>query len=183
MFSPHASYYWYHGNAHRKMFRDYFETELIDDYRRSGALFWIRDMRFSKLPRAARDYLQSHYVRGSGDLHVLGIRTPPTDDAAQAISFDVIRSGEYRFHRTRRGLKSGRPGGPETEISVDGQALRADRLFLDVGPHEIVVAPNAPGYIVAPVDGSFFEPGHGPPHYSMMFQYREPPEPAGEEGG
>jgi hypothetical protein len=184
MFSPHASYYWYHGNAHRKMFHDYFEKDLIDDYRRSGALFWIRDMRSNKLPKATRDYLQSHYVRGSGDLHVLGIRTPATDDAPQAIEFDVVRSGEYRFHRTGRGLSPGTTGSAETEIRVDGQALEAGAVFLDVGPHRIVVAPHAPSYIVAPVDGAFFEPRPGPPHYSMMFQYREPatPEPPEPEG-
>jgi hypothetical protein len=175
MFSPHASYYWYHGNAHRQMFRDYFESQLIDDFRASSALFWIRDMRFAKLPKAARDYLQSHYIQGSGDLHVLGIRTPPTGEAAESFSFDVVRSAAYHFRRTRRGLDPGSSGSPATEIQVDGKQLAGGTLFLDVGVHEVVVAPHAPGYVVAPVEASFFEPRPGPPHYSMMFQYREPP--------
>lgn len=171
MFSPHASYYWYHGVAHRKMFRDYFERELVDDWRRSRALFWIQDGRFRELPKPARDYLQQHYVHGGDGLHVLGTRTPAGGDADRVLRFEVVRAAEYRFHPVPGSTGAAVPA--EDRVRVDGVAPRGGRLHLEPGVHEIRVLPGAPSYRIAPVAASFFDAKPAPARYTMMFEYRE----------
>ena len=66
LFRDHASYYYYHGPAHRVVLADYFENLLADDLRESRALFWIRDFRLQKLPAEIRRYFREHYVRADG---------------------------------------------------------------------------------------------------------------------
>ena len=168
MFSPHASYYWYHGDAHRKMFRGYFESELARDYARSAALFWIRDARYRNLPRPVRDFLQRHYVHGGDGLHVLGARTPATGHAARDVELAIVRPGTYRFHPTRAGHRA------EEDLRLNGVPPRGARLRLEAGVHTIRVEPGAPAYVVTPVAASFFDADPAPPRYSMMFEYAEP---------
>lgn len=175
MFSPDASYYFHHGAAHREMFRDYFETRLVEDYRRSQALFWIWDMRLRGLPKQARDYLHRHYVHGGDGLHVLGTRTPMTGAERQRFVFDVVRPGEYRVHRSRRGPRAS-GSTRDHDLLVDGRPVVGDRLQLGVGEHVVEVLPGSPEYLLTPVDSSFFDPDPAPARYSMMFEYREPKE-------
>jgi hypothetical protein len=171
MFSPHASYYFYHGNAHRQMFRDYFATELVDDYRRSQALFWIWDPRAQKLPKAPRAYLESHYVHGGDGLYALGIRTPMTRRETRNIVFDAVRTGTYRVFPSGRGPGRRVPA-REHDLVFDGAPLVGDRLHLEAGKRSIDVLPGSPEYIVTAVDPAFFDLKPRKPRYSMMFEYR-----------
>ena len=171
MFSPHASYYYYHGNAHRQMFRDYFTKQLVDDYRGSQALFWIWDNRYRRLPRPPRRYLESHYVHGGDGLHALGTRTPATAGRAHGIVFDVVRPGNYRVFPSGRGPARSATS-RDHDLAIDGQPLLGDRIHLEAGEHRIDVLPGSPEYIVSLVDPAFFDADPGPPRYSMMFEYR-----------
>ncbi|MEE2673232.1 MAG: hypothetical protein VX466_05515 [Myxococcota bacterium] len=171
MFSPHASYYFYHGNAHRQMFRDYFTTELVDDYRRSQALFWIWDMRSRKRPLAPRNYLESHYVHGGDGLYALGVRTPVTRGKARSFVFDAVRAGTYRVFPSGRGPGRRAPA-RDHDLLLDGVPLTGDRVHLEAGKHPIDVLPGSPEYIVTAVDPSFFDANPARPRYSMMFEYR-----------
>jgi hypothetical protein len=175
MFSPDASYYFYHGDAHRKMFADYFEHQLVDDYRKSRALFWIWDMRFRNLPKPARDYLQQHYIHGGEGLYVLGTRTPATGDEPQVVRFELIRGGEYQFHKGRS-AGSERQGSATGPLLVDGKPLSSSRMQLDAGVHELRIPPGSPAYRITPVDASFFDHKPAPPRYTMMFEYWDPEE-------
>ena len=171
MFSPHASYYFYHGNAHRRMFRDYFATELADDYRRSQALFWIWDMRSQKLPKAPRDYLERHYVHGGDGLYVLGVRTPVTRATTKSFVFDAVRAGSYRVFPSGRGPGRRAPT-RDHDLVFDGAPLVGDRIHLEAGKRLIDVLPGSPEYIVTVVDPTFFDAKPGRPRYSKMFEYR-----------
>ncbi len=176
MFSPDATYYFHHGAAHREIFRDYFETKLIDDYRRSQALFWIWDPRFRGLPKPVRDYLQLHYVDGGDSLHVLGVRTPSTDQESQRFVFDVVRPGEYHVHPAGRVPRRSEAARGH-DLVFDGSPLVGDRILLGLGEHVVEVLPGSPGYLVTSVDPSFFDANPGSGRYTMMFEYREPGEP------
>ncbi|MFP6605377.1 MAG: hypothetical protein VCC19_02275 [Myxococcota bacterium] len=171
MFSPHASYYFYHGNAHRRMFRDYFATELVDDYRRSQALFWIWDNRSQKLEKGPRDYLARHYVHGGNGLYVLGVRTPVTREQTRRLVFDAVRAGTYRVFPSGRGPGRRVPT-RDHDLEFDGAPLVGDRIHLEAGKHLIDVLPGSPQYIVSVVGPTFFDGRPARPHYSMMFEYR-----------
>jgi hypothetical protein len=175
MFSNHASYYYYHGDAHREMFKDYFEEQLLLDYKRSQALFWIRDMRSRKLPQPVRDYLESHYVRADGDLHVLGFREAPTQQARRTRTIDVIRPGNYFVHRVvvvdhtgaLEPLREARPG----DVLIDGRPLKSDSVWLEAKSYEITLRRYSAGYVISPMPASFFVSAQRGLHYSMMFEY------------
>ena len=171
MFSWDASYYFYHGQAHRKMFLEYFTTQLPEDYRRSRSLFWIKDMRAAGLPKAALEYLYGNYIDGGGDLWVIGYATPETDSESVTISIDFVREGEYYFHHTRkaRGRSGRRPN-----IQVDGVPLRRNRFYFEEKRYEITVGPHAGQFVITPVKTGFFDQSAPTrPHYTMLFQYGE----------
>jgi hypothetical protein len=176
MFSNHGSYYYYHGDAHREMFRDYFEQQLQLDYRRSQALFWIRDTRSGKLPESVRDYLESHYVQGDGDLHALGFKEALTQQAGRTRTIDVIREGNYFVHRVvvidqigaLLPVREARP----SDLLIDGAPLKRDRIWLDAGSHKVTLRPYSAGYVISPMPAPFFVSQRGGPHYSMMFEYK-----------
>jgi hypothetical protein len=183
MFSRDASYYFHHGAAHRVMFRDYFETQLIRDYRDSRALFWIRDLRTKQLPLPTQDYLESHYIRGDADLYVLGFETPKTGSEPETQVIDVIRAGDYHVHRANPP-----PGGRRhraTDLLLDGAPLRQRIVAFDEREYTVTVLPHSPKYLITPVDSAFFSVGghtdadddfeHAGdgrrPHYSITFQH------------
>ena len=170
MFSEHGSYYYYHGDAHREMFRDYFEQQLVLDYRRSQALFWIRDLRSRRLPKSVQDYLESHYIDAGGDLHVLGFEAAPTQQAQKTQTIDVIRSSDYFIHRIgpRALLGRARP----SDLQIDGRTLKAGKIRLEAGSHEITLWPYSAGYVITPMPAAFFMSGPADLEYSMMFEYR-----------
>jgi hypothetical protein len=176
LFRKHGSYYWYHGGAHRKMFREYFAEELIQDYRRSRALFWIRDFRQRKLPKPVKAYFSRHYVHADGDLYALGFVTPPTRDEAAVQIVDVIRAGDHHVltvEVTPRGGRiagSRRPG--SSGLAIDGVEVPGGRVHLDVGRHRVEVGPHSTGYVVSPLPPQVFERRiqRGKPH-SSLFEY------------
>jgi hypothetical protein len=170
MFSKHGSYYYYHGDAHREMFRDYFEQQLPLDYRRSKALFWIRDSRSMKLPRSVRDYLDTHYVSGGGDLHVLGFKGVPSQQAPRTRTIDVIRSGEYYIHRTGPSALVRRAR--ISDLLIDGRPLEVGKVQLEERPYEITLRPGSAGYVISPMPAVFFMGARTGLHYSMMFEYK-----------
>jgi hypothetical protein len=162
MFSEDGSYYFHHGAAHRVMFRDYFETQLILDYRDSRALFWIPDFRTKQLPQPTQHYLESHYIRGDGDLHVLGFETPKTGPEAATQTIEVIRAGDYYIHRANP-PPPGRPA-RETDLLLDGAPLRQNRLFLHEREYTVTARPHSPRYLITPVKSSFFSVGDRESH-------------------
>ena len=172
MFNPSASYFYYHGVAHRKMFRDRFGSELVSEYRDSRALFWIWDMRFRELPKVARDYLESHYVHGGDGLYALGQWAPAADDEARTVLFEVVQPGDYYFHRAPRGPRPTRPR-RAPELFVDGRPVDGDQMHLDAGIHRVEVQPHSPAYVISLADAAFFDRNPGPARHSMMFQYGE----------
>jgi hypothetical protein len=176
MFSKHASYYYYHGDAHREMFRDYFQEQLHLDYRRSEALFWIRDKRSWKLPEPVRDYLESHYVRGDGDLHVLGFKEAPTQQARRKRTIDVIRAGYYFIHRFVVIDYAGAPlplrEAQTNDLLIGGRPLQADGIWLEARSYEVTLRPNSAGYVISLMPASFFAREQTNLHYSMMFEYK-----------
>jgi hypothetical protein len=191
MFSPDASYYFHHGAAHRVMFRDYFETQLIRDYRDSRAMFWLRDLRTKQLPAATQAYLETHYIRGDGDLHVLGFATHATETETQTQTIDVVRAGDYYVHRANPPPRD-RPG-RASDLLLDGTPLRTNRISLAEREYRVTVLPHSPRYLITPVESTFFakmnekeDPTEKRPRFSMIFQHRgsrsrasstEPPAP------
>jgi len=172
LFRPHASYHWYHGFAHRRMFADVFERELVDDYRRSAAPLWIEDGRLYQLPQTVQDYFHSHYVRADGSLHALGFVTPETARRERKeLVLDVVRPGEYHVFPVQAPLAGGRPGG----LQIDGSVVSGGVARLDAGPHPVTVLPSSPRYIVSLMPRSFFQDrvSDGAEH-SMLFEYERP---------
>lgn len=169
LFRPHASYYWYHGLAHREMFADYFDGELVEDYRRSAAPLWIEDGRLHQLPEAVLDYFRSHYVRADGSLHALGFLLPETDRGrAQQLEIDVIRAGEYQILPLARPLQGGRSGG----IAIDGSRVEGTSVRLEPGRHRVTVLPNTPPTVVSLLPRVFFQDKvTGNADHSLLFEY------------
>ncbi len=166
LFRPHASYYWYHGGAHRRMFADYFAGPLLDDYRESRARFWIRDFRLRHLPEPVRRWFREHYVRAWGSLFVLGFETPATAEERE-VEIDVIRAGDW--YVTPRGP------GAETPPRIDGRPVRDGRVHLDEGRHAVRLAPGSPAFAITAVPPGVFagDPGRGSVH-SPLFEFGEP---------
>jgi hypothetical protein len=176
LFRKHGSYYWYHGSAHRRMFRDYFESELVRDYRDSRAIFWIRDLRQRKLPKAVTDYFSDHYVHVDGDLYALGFETAATESEGASRQIEVIRSGDY-FVLTAEPSSLGRVVestrvGEQAALRIDGREVAGGRIHLDEGAHRVDVQPDAPAYIVSPLPAKAFE-GRIPPRrtHTPLFEY------------
>jgi hypothetical protein len=171
MFNPDASYYFHHGNAHRKMYADYMRENLQADYRESRALFWIRDSRFKALPHRVQSYLTRSYVHGGEGLYVLGRYTRETAGQPQIVHFDAIRSADYWFHLAEGSGAKPLDAPQLSSIRVNGEPVARNPLPLDEGLHEIEIPPNSPAYIVTPADASFFERDPGPRLFVMFFEY------------
>lgn len=178
LFRPHASRYWYHGSAHRKLWADALENDLVGDYRASRALFWIRDFRTDELSRNVQRYLRRHYVHAAGDLWALGFLAPPAREGAGLTSIDVIRAGEYFVHPLQPGsvpptLASG-PGGARGGLEIDGAPVEGGRVQLAEGAHRVRVEPGSPGYVLSPLPTGAFRalqsPGPSGPH-TPLFEY------------
>ena len=170
LFSPDGSYYFHHGAAHRRIFREYFETKLVDDYRRSRALFWVRDLRSKAMPQPVQDYLESHYLSGGGNLFVMGFSTPRTRDFPEYVKIDVVRAGRYYIHLSGPRPRRGRP----FDLVIDGKPVTSARMILVEGVHEVMSLPYSPTYLITLVPASFFDFRPSKKHYSMMFEYRDP---------
>ena len=174
MFNPDASYYFHHGSAHRKMFSDYMLHSLVADYRESRALFWIRDTRFKALPGRVQNYLVRNYVHGGegGEgIYVLGMHTPETGTESAVVYFDAVRSSDYWFHRAKGSGAGSIDVSQLSGVNVDDRPVSRNPLPLDEGVHLIEIPPNSPGYIVTPVEATFFDPNPGPALYVMFFEY------------
>jgi hypothetical protein len=162
LFRPHGSYYWYHGGAHRKMFREYFGSRLVQDYRDSRALFWIHDFRQRKLPTRVQHYFSRHYVHADGELYALGFTTPATGNRAVTRGVDVVREGTYYVHtaadsprgRVVRGVAPGEASG----LKVDGAPIRGGAVHLAAGKHRIEIPPRSPRHLITPLPVAAFAP-------------------------
>jgi hypothetical protein len=184
LFRPHASYYYHHGDAHRLMFEDYFRDELVGDYRESEALLWIMDYRLRELPKPVHDYFQRHYVRVDGSLFGLGFHLRRGGKSERTTTIEVVREGDYYVFPAPVKLSSGLRREPrETDLRLDGAPLRASRVHLDAGEHEVVVAAGAPGYTVTLIPPDAFILGEedrfareldGARAYQLLFEYEKP---------
>ena len=159
LFRDHGSYYYQHGKFHREIFEPYFRNQLVEDYRRSRALFWIKDMRFKHLPEPVREYFESHYVRVDGDLWGLGFAVPPFHGEKPELEIDVVRDGYYDVippamltGDTRRGKRRL----PPQSFWLDGELVRSHRLHLSEGRHRIALTGNSPGFLLSLVPPSAF---------------------------
>jgi len=153
IFRKHASYYWYHGAAHREILADYFREGLLRDLRESRALFWIKDFRLPKVSPEVRRYLHRHYVRADGQLFALGFATPETGATGWTGEIDVIRSGVY-FAYAGSGHADAAAGGAP---SIDGQPVGSEGVTLDEGLHRVSVPPGAPAGVITPLPRGVFE--------------------------
>ncbi len=173
LFRDHASYYWYHGDAHQQMFADYFERELARDYRRSQALFWIIDFRLKKLPASVHEFLRRHYISADRGLYTLGFETPRTGDEARSLAIDVIRAGDYHVHPAP---DDGSEPAASGRLRIDGAWLSSGSVHLSAGAHTIVVPPHSPGMRLSLLPPAAFERQvFGERPYTPLFQY-DPPE-------
>jgi len=179
LFRNHGSYYWYHGNAHRQMFHDYFVDDLVADYRRSAALFWIHDFRQQELPDRVRSYFARHYVHVDGDLYVLGFATPATGNRAHERAVDILRAGDYVIlemeeHAGRRRLAPAAADHARL-LHVGDRAGSDGRIRIEVGRRPIRVEPGAPAFLVTPLPFEAFDEtiGRGSVH-SPLFEFEKP---------
>jgi hypothetical protein len=143
LFRPGASYFYQHGGFHRILYSDYFRNELVADYRRSEAKFWIQDMRSTGLPRRAQRYLKEHYVPvGETSLRALGFEFSSDPNSKLQIEFEVIRSGDYFLYRVPDSEGQFDPS-PPIGIEIDGAS--AGRLIrnLEKGQHVISLEPGS----------------------------------------
>jgi hypothetical protein len=153
IFRQHASYYWYHGVAHRKILEDYFRDDLLRDLRESRALFWIKDFRLPKISPEVRRYLHRHYVRADGQLFALGFTTPETGTAGYTGEIDVIRRGAYFAHT---GI-GGTGGAQDGAIAIDGRPVGREGVTLEAGRHRVTAPPGAPAAVITPLPRGVFE--------------------------
>jgi len=184
LFRDHASYYWYHGTAHREMFHEYFASDLVSDYRRSGSLFWIDDFRQRELPNRIRSYFERHYVHVDGDLYGIGFATPQTGDRVYSRTVDIVRAGEYNVLVVERRPDGRRIRGRRSEdspgIEIDGQRVPAAKVQLAVGRHRVEVAAHSPAYIFTPLPTDAFSEVVGRrASHSPLFEYEISEESAG----
>jgi hypothetical protein len=178
MFLDHGSYYWYYGDAHKVMFADYFRRDLVSDYRRSRALFWIIDFRLKRLPRSVYDFQRRHYVKADRGLFTLGFTTPAASGTSRQFEIDVIRAGDYYVHPApaAAGEESGKIE-PEDHggLVIDGRRVSGGALRLDEKRYLITVMPDTPAMILSLLPPEAFEQRvFGTRPYSPLFQYDEP---------
>ena len=184
LFRPHGSYYYQHGDAHREMFSDYFETELVADYRKSQALLWIIDYRLLDLPSNVHQYFLDHYVRADGSLFALGFETPRSHEVPLLVERDVVRSGEYFVFpapiplraKSRNKSNEARP----FDLEIDGVPVESSTIYLESGMHRVEVLPESPPYIVTAVspeaflrseEDRFARELDGAKAYQLLFEY------------
>jgi hypothetical protein len=187
LFRNHASYYYQHGKFHRQIFEDYFRTDLIEDYRRSKALFWIKDVRLRQLPEEVNQYFESHYLRVDGDLYGLGFRIPAYGGEEREVEIDVVRAGYY--HIVPSSLRKGDDEGSRRlsfpgDVSIDGKRIRGRGLQLDEGTHRVAIELGSPRFLLSLLPINAFAPGVREPgqpalHHTMLFEYRPPDAAAG----
>ena len=192
LFRPHGSYYYQHGDAHRDMFSDYFEHQLVEDYRRSQGLLWIIDYRLLDLPPSVHQYFLDHYVRVDGSLFALGFQTPRTHEVPLLVEREVIRPGDYFVFpapvRLRAESRNKRSEDREFDLEIDGVPVTTQKIRLDEGIHRIEVLPDAPAYFVTAVspeafllseEDRFARELDGAKAYQLLFEYDPKPNPAG----
>jgi hypothetical protein len=177
LFRNHGSYYFVHGGAHRVMFRDYFTTRLVGDYRRSRALFWIHDFRLKRLPPSVRRYFREHYVEADGRLYALGFETPATGVAPTSVVLDVVRAGSYHVFPAERGAEAAARGG----LVIRGEQVNGGRVDLDEGPVEVTVLPHSQALFVTALPPEVFERTVpvGEPH-AKLFEFEPIDRPAAD---
>lgn len=170
LFRDHASYYWYHGDAHRILFEDYFREELVGDYRASGALFWIRDFRQAKLPNVVKEYFASHYVKADGPLYGLGFGLPAAPEVAR-LSLDVVRAGAYWVYAAPGERVAASGGG--TRLEIDGEPVSDGPVWLGIGAHEIRLLRGAPAQVLTPLPReAFLDRFEANRPYAPLFEFR-----------
>lgn len=170
LFRHHGSYYFHHGKAHRRMFSAYFAGELVEDYRRSRALFWISDYRLGKLPREVLVFWRRHYVRADLNLYTLGFTTPQTSDAPVEIEIDVIRAGDYHVHPAIPAA-----GAARGRLVVDGREIGPETVYLEEGRHRVTALPHSAAMLLSLLPPEAFEPWvYGTRHHTRLFEFEEP---------
>jgi hypothetical protein len=158
------------------MFQDYFADELVSDYRRSKALFWLDDFRQRELPNRVRNYFARHYVHVDGDLHGIGFATPETGDRVYTRVVDVVRAGEYNVLEAEASPAGrrivGMRSGSSPEFAVDDRPVTGAKLRLEPGRHRVRVGAGSPAYVVTPLPADAFASvvGRGRSH-SPLFEY------------
>jgi hypothetical protein len=117
--------------------------------------------------------MNRHYIRGDGDLFVLGFFTPATVGVPHKRKLDVIRAGEYYIHRyeTDAGQSPGVTG-----VRLDSQPLGSDRIHLDERVYSLSIEPHTPAFIISPLPREFFDNPLNPNEnlrYTKIFEYGE----------
>jgi len=151
------------------MLPEVFSERLLEDYRRSAAPLWIRDLRLRGLPQAVRDFFASHYVRVDGDLYALGFRLPPGGDAPRSVEIDVVRAGAWNVFPAVRGDAGHAPG---PWLHAAGRPVEDGRLQLERGHQALTIAPGAPALLLSPLPAAlFYETRIGDAPHSPTFEY------------
>lgn len=179
LFRPPASYFHFHGAAHHRVYDGYFFDGLLRDYRESGALFWILDMRMADLPPEVMAYFRDHYVQVDGDLYGLGFRIPAAEGGATETEVDVVRGDVYLAHPIGRGEGAPPAGHPLAgRVRIDGRLLREPRVALEPGRHRVVAEPGTPAFLLTPLPAEAFRsPVSEYRDYSLLLLYDGYPEP------
>jgi len=158
IFRPHASYYWYHGVAHRTILADYFRDGLLRDLRASRARFWLLDFRLPKVSPEVAGWLHAHYVRADGQLFALGFETPATGASARASVVDVIREDVYFVYpRAPDAASASKARKLAQRVTIDGTPGGADGIRLAEGRHRVIVEPGSPAGVLTPLPRGLFE--------------------------
>ena len=175
LFRNHASYWFHHGEFHRELYRKQFRTKLLREYRASRARFWIKDFRSKRLPARAREYLERHYVRMDGDLHVLGFRIPAYSPERSVLEIDVVSEAEYFLFpadvRQGRGDRTRATG-----IWLDGSQVRSNSVRLTEGLHSVQLEPGSRDSLLSILPPEAFssrahELDWSRLHHSRLFEY------------
>jgi hypothetical protein len=178
LFRNHGSYYFHHGKAHRLMFADYFADEIIEDYRRSRALFWISDFRLGQVPRSVRVFWRRHYVPLDGSLYTLGFSTPRTGDAQVKLEIDVIRAGDYHVHPARPADARAQPrveGEAPGRLVIESREVSGGTVRLEERRYRVTVLPHSPPMFLSLLPPEGFEPWvSGTLHHTRLFEFRAP---------
>ena len=167
LFREHGSYWWVHGTAHRNLRKAYFTRQLIEDYRRSEAIFWIDDFRQRELPATVRAYFESHYIQVDGELYALGFRTTASLGRLLKRRLDVVREGVYHVFPARAELGAGSGG---EGLAVDGRPVTGGAVHLTAGLHELFIPPHTRSFLISAVPADAFHGGNAV--HGMLFEYQ-----------
>ena len=177
LFRDHGSYYYYHGKAQHRLLADYFAHGLVEDYRRSQALFWIADFRLGDLPRSVRQFWRRYYIPADRNLYTLGFSTPRTGDAPAEVEIDVIRAGDYHVHPAGLGDARAQPraeGEAPGRLVIESREVSGGTVHLEERRYRITVLPHSPPMFLSLLPPEGFEPWvSGTLQHTRLFEYKD----------